>query len=181
MCGITHDLIDFGTKKKEMSGIAEEIFPNFSNFEPCLMADEVTNISRFINYDSDEKGIRDLEHLRKELDLYEREFQMIWARAEILEEEKNSLEKENSQLIKISKTKDVENAFLKALISETEKSHKEAMSILQKEFDSLRFENEELKKIELSFQSYAKASDTLTEVHSYLRDPSEKGGLGLNT
>ena len=38
-------------------------------------------------------------------------------------------------------------------------------------------ENEELKKKELSFQSYAKASDTLTEVQSYLRDPSEKGGL----
>ena len=33
----------------------------------------------------------------------------------------------------------------------------------------------------MSFQSYAKDCDTLTEVHSYLRDVSEKGGLGLDT
>ena len=91
------------------------------------MADEVTNNSQFINYESDEEEIRDSEYFRRELDLYKREFQMIRARADILEEENNSLEKENSQLLKISEKKDAENAFLKAQISETEKSHKEAI------------------------------------------------------
>lgn len=51
----------------------------------------------------------------------------------------------------------------------------------QKKCDDLLSENEELKKKELSFESYAKASDTLTGVQSYLRDPSEKRGLGLDT
>ena len=54
------------------------------------------------------------------------------------------------------------------------------MELLQKKCEILLSENEELKKKELSFQSYSKASDTLTEVHSYLRDPSEKGGLRLD-
>ena len=55
------------------------------------------------------------------------------------------------------------------------------MTELQKKYEDTLSDNEELKKKELSFQSYAKASDTLTEVHSYSRDPSGKGGLGLDT
>ena len=144
------------------------------------MVDEVTHTSCY-TYESDEEGIKDLEHLRRELDLYEREFLMVRARAEIFEEEKNSVEKENSKLLKISEEKDAKIASLKAQISETEKSHKEALAKLQKKCEGLLSENKELKKKEVSFQSYVKASDTLTEVQSYLRDPSEKRGLGLDT
>lgn len=52
--------------------VAKEVYPDCSNIKPCLMSDEVTTISRFINNESDAEGIKDLEHLRKELDLYQR-------------------------------------------------------------------------------------------------------------
>lgn len=55
------------------------------------------------------------------------------------------------------------------------------MDKLQKKCEGLLSNNVELKNKEMSFQSYAKACDTLTEVHSYLRDASEKGGLRLDT
>lgn len=96
------------------------------------MVDEVTQTSCY-TYESDEEGIKDLEHFRRELDLYEREFLMVRARAEIFEEEKNSLEKENSKLLKISEEKDAEIASLKTQISETEKSHEEALATQTKE------------------------------------------------
>lgn len=31
MCGVSHEVIDFGQKKKEICGMAEEIFPDISN------------------------------------------------------------------------------------------------------------------------------------------------------
>ena len=69
-----HDIIDLGQKKKEVCGIAEDQYNDIANVENCLTADETTNISRFVNYGSDAEGINDLEHLKRELDFYEKEF-----------------------------------------------------------------------------------------------------------
>ena len=137
------------------------------------MADEVIHTSCY-TYESDEEGIKDLLHFRKELNIYERKLLEVQSIMKILDEEKKSLKNEILNLAKVSEKNDAENAFLKAQISETEKSHKVALAELQKKYEDTLFENEELKKKEVSFQSYAKASDTLTKVHSYLRDPSEK-------
>ena len=162
-----------------MCGVAEIAGPDISNIEMCLMADEVTNNSQFLYYESDD-GIEDLELVKSELDRYEKEFLEAQSKTRILEESKETLEKEVSELTRVSENKNAEIAFLKAQISENENSHKLALDELTKKMMKLLSENEELRKKELSFQSYAKASDTLTEVQSYLRDPSEKGGLGLD-
>ena len=53
LCGVTHDIIDFGLKKNEMCGVAEIDGPDISNIEICLMADEVTHTSCY-TYESDE-------------------------------------------------------------------------------------------------------------------------------
>ena len=81
----------------------------------------------------------------------------------------------------MSEAKDAENAFIKAQTVETEKYLVGQLEKLQQKFERLHFENVKLKKKEVSIQSYAKAIDTLNEVQSYLRSPSEKGGLGLDT
>ena len=143
------------------------------------MADEVTNNSQFMYYESDD-GIEDLELVKSELDRYEKEFLEAQSKTRILEDSKETLEKEVSELTRVSENKNAEIAFLKAQISENENSHKLALEELDEIMKKLLSENEELRKKELSFQSYAKASDTLTEVQSYLRDPSEKGRLGLD-
>lgn len=54
------------------------------------------------------------------------------------------------------------------------------VATLQK-LEKVSEENDLLRMKEITFKSYVKASDTLTDVHSYQRDSSKKGGLGLTT
>ena len=69
--------------------------PDISNIEMCLMADEVTNTSQFLYYESDDR-IEDLELVKSELDRYAREFAVAQSKTKILEECKETLEKEVS-------------------------------------------------------------------------------------
>ena len=101
MCGVSHEVVDFGQKKKEVCGVAEEIFPDISNIQPYLIGDEVTHSSSY-TYESDEEGIKDLEHFRKELDIYERELLEVQLSMKILDEEKKSLKDEILRLTQIS-------------------------------------------------------------------------------
>lgn len=72
---------------------------------------------------------------------------------------------------------DADLALLKVKVTELEAINITTLQKLEKVYE----ENDILKEKEITFKSYAKASDTLTEVQSYMRDPSEKGGLGLST
>ena len=56
------------------------------------MADEVTNNSQFLYYESDD-GIEDLELVKSELDRYEKEFMEAQSKTRILEESKENLKK----------------------------------------------------------------------------------------
>ena len=115
------------------------------------MADETTNISRFVNYESDEEGIRDLEHLRRELDHYEIEFMIAQSTAKILAAKKESLERENMNLRKLTEAKEANNAFIKAQTVEIEKYLAKELEKVQQKFERLLSENIRLKKKEVSF------------------------------
>ena len=138
-----------------MCGVAEIAGPDISNIEMCLMADEVINISQFLYYESDD-GIEDLELIRSELDRYEKEFLEAQSKTRILDESKETLEKEVSELTRVSENKSAEIALLKSQISENENFHKLALDELNKKMMKLLSENEELRKKELSFQSMQK-------------------------
>ena len=84
----------------------------------------------------------------------------------------------DASLSKDLKSKNAEQALLEELLTETSKKFTEKIEGLTSKIKQLESENAELKKKQVTFKSYAKASDTLTELQSHLIDPSEKSGLG---
>ena len=69
---------------------------------------------------------------------------------------------------------------MKAHAVEAENHLAKELEEVQQKFERLLSENIRLRKKEVSFKSFAKESVTLNEVQTYLRSPSEKGGLGLD-
>ena len=69
---------------------------------------------------------------------------------------------------------------MKAQAVEAEKYLAKELEEVQQKFERLLYGNIWLRKKDVSFKSFAKASDTLNEVKTYLRSPSENGGLGLD-
>lgn len=101
MCRPAHEVIDFWGNK-EFSGVAEEMYPDYSNVEHCLVTDQINSITRLINYDGDDAWIESMKHLGRELEILELDLLMSNTQVKHIKEPSKEHKKECAKISELT-------------------------------------------------------------------------------